>query len=506
MARDFRVFLTLAMGLFGMFRAGAQSTSISPAGMPRVAIVDDRFLSYNVEMVEVTGGRFWKPYAHASSDLFEYRPPIDLSNPRLRTLATALGPAYVRVSGTWANSVYFNDADGPAPERPPAGFNSVLTRAQWKGVVDFARSANARIVTSFAWSPGTRDSSGVWTPEQARQLIDYTKSIGGSIAAAEFVNEPNFAANGAAPARYDAVAYGRDVAVFRRFFKDAAPDALFLGPGSAAEGGAIDAAAVPGRLKTEDLLKATGSAFDVFSYHIYGAVSQRCAAGAPAMGTTAAAALTSDTLFRFEKIHAFYAAFRDHFEPGKPLWVTETADAACGGNPWAATFLDSFRFLNQFARLAQHGVQMVAHNTLAASDYGLLDEKTFAPRPNFWAAVLWRRLMGAVVLDAGVAPSHDLYLYAQCMRGQRGGVTVLAINAASTRAPLNIATRGERYTLTADALESTVVRLNGQQLVSGNDGELPTLGGVATRAGQLTLPPASITFLAFPTVGNVHCR
>jgi len=46
-------------------------------------------------------------------NLYEYRPPIDLSNPRLRKLAAALGPAYLRVSGTWANTVYFHDFDTP---------------------------------------------------------------------------------------------------------------------------------------------------------------------------------------------------------------------------------------------------------------------------------------------------------------------------------------------------------------------------------------------------------
>ena len=30
--------------------------------MPLIGKVDDRFQSYNVEMVEVTGGRFWAPY------------------------------------------------------------------------------------------------------------------------------------------------------------------------------------------------------------------------------------------------------------------------------------------------------------------------------------------------------------------------------------------------------------------------------------------------------------
>lgn len=37
--------------------------------------------------------------------MFQARPSIDLTNARLRKLAAALGPAYVRVSGTWAMAV-----------------------------------------------------------------------------------------------------------------------------------------------------------------------------------------------------------------------------------------------------------------------------------------------------------------------------------------------------------------------------------------------------------------
>src|SRR5262249_43481891 len=142
---------------------------------------------------------------------------------RLRKLAAALGAVYLRVSGTWANSTYFHNSDDPAPQKPPEGFGGVLTRAQWKGVVDFARAVDAKLVTSFAMSAGTRDASGAWTPEQARQLLDYTKSIGGKIVAAEFMNEPTFAAMGGAPKGYDAAAYARDFAVFRPFIKKAAP-------------------------------------------------------------------------------------------------------------------------------------------------------------------------------------------------------------------------------------------------------------------------------------------
>jgi hypothetical protein len=180
--------LTVSVG------AHAQSVSITPSTLSRIGTVDKRFQSYNIEMVKVTGGRFWKPYASTAApaaakaptanqpagmdpNLFEYRPPINLANPRLRKLAAALGPAYLRVSGTWANTTYFQNNDDPPATAPPTGFNAVLTRAEWKGVVDFAQAANAEIVTSFAISPGARNASGVWTPAEAKKLLDYTHSL-----------------------------------------------------------------------------------------------------------------------------------------------------------------------------------------------------------------------------------------------------------------------------------------------------------------------------------------
>ncbi len=175
---------------------GSSMITLAPATMPRIANVDERYQSYNVEMLEVTGGKFWKPYAAKSAampkpnatgnaavagvtpagmnpDMYEYRPPIDLTNARWIKLAAALAPAYVRVSGTWANTSYFPESDD-APSSPPAGFDGVLTRQQWKGVVDFAHAVKAGIVTSFAISPGTRDANGAWTPVQAHRFLDYT--------------------------------------------------------------------------------------------------------------------------------------------------------------------------------------------------------------------------------------------------------------------------------------------------------------------------------------------
>ena len=217
---------------------------------------------------------------------------------------------------------------------------------------------------------------------------------------------------GGAPPGYDAAGFARDFAVFRRFVKATAPGMRILGPGSVGEGIALTGTAMPGLLKTSDLLAATPRpVFDVFSYHFYGAVSMRCASlGAGMNGTTPDAALSEDWLARTGTVQAFYAALRDQDAPGTPMWLTETADAACGGNPWAVTFVDSFRYLEQLGRLARRGVETVFHNTLAASEYGLIDQQMLTPRPNYWAAVLWHRLMGPTVLDAATSAS-DLHLY-----------------------------------------------------------------------------------------------
>lgn len=383
----------------------------------------------------------------------------------------------------------------------------MLTRQEWKGVLDFSHAVNAKIVTSFATGVGTRDAAGVWTPKEATKFLAYTRSIGGDIAAAEFMNEPTAAAMGGAPKGYDAASYGRDLAVFVPFIRKTAPDMLILGPGSVGEGGAFPMRAGISFLNSEDLLKATGPVFDAFSYHFYGAVSKRCASMGSEATTTADAALSNEWLSRTEKVEAFYAGLRDRFEPGKPLWITETADAACGGNPWASTFLDSFRYLNQLGTMAQRGVQVVAHNTLDASDYGLLDENTYAPRANYWAALLWRKLMGTTVLNPGTPLSPGLHIYAHCLRGMSGGVAMLVINAdRSVARSLVIPTSSERYTLTARALMSPDVKLNGLDLRLGADDALPDLAGLPTGSGDLEFAPASLTFLAIQKANNASCR
>lgn len=524
---SFRAICVTAVATVALPLAAQQNTAvaIAPAKMPKVGTVDPRFVSYNVEMVEVTGGRFWKPYKSSSDahsapkpptsteanqqvgvnpDLFQYRPPINLANPRLRKLAQGLGPSYVRVSGTWQNSTYFQNDNHPAMTEIPKGFRGVLTRAEWKGVIDFADAVDDKVVTSFAVSPGTRNAEGIWTPAQAKAFLDYTNSAGGSIAATEFMNEPTFPGPGGAPAGYDAAAFARDAKIFSDFLRKESPQTVFLGPGGVGEGVSLTAGA-PMQMEliaTEDILKATGPIFDAFSYHFYGAVSRRC------MGNMSVdKALTADWLDRTDKVEAFYATLRDKYLPAKPLWLTETAEAACGGDPIAGQFVDTFRYLNQLGTLARKGVQVVMHNTLAASDYGLLDEDTLEPRPDYWAALLWKRTMGNVVLDPGMAEDQSLRIYAHCAKTGTGAVALVALNTDTLHEQaISLPNPAERFTFTAPSLTSTEIMLNQKQLKAESDGSVRLPEPDHVPAGPLRLAPASVTFLIIPSAGNNSCK
>jgi heparanase 1 len=510
--------LTLAFALlmgWGL-PAAAQTTPVMPAGMRPVAQTDQRYQSYNIEMAQVIGGRFWKPYGHSTrippaasnievggkNELFEARPPLNLSDARLRKLAAALGPAYLRVSGTWANSVFFQDNDSPASQEPPPGYRGILTRAQWRGVVEFAMAVDARLVTSFAISQGVRDARGVWTAVEARPLVDFTRSIGGSIAVAELFNEPNVPKFGAAPPKYDTAWFARDESAFRKFAAAEAPGMQVAGPG----GSVLVNIDLPDELRISDLLSSEPRPrFDIFSYHFYGAVSRRCAPPGSPMGTTPEKALSEAWLAQTDAAYEKQKALRDEYAVGKPIWLTETGEAACGGDPWAASYLDTFRYLDQMARLARQGLQAIFHNTLNASEYGLLDQATLEPRPSYWGALLWRRLMGNVVLDAGNAP-QSVHLYAHCLRDHTGGVALLALNLSDR--PTTLAIQGSRafvYALTAPSLESGSVMLNGKPLALSAKGELPRLGGIPLTSSLARLAPESIQFISVPEAHNAAC-
>jgi len=468
--------------------------------MQQVAELDIRFQSYNIEMCEVIGGEFWVPYElldsvlqHTDKKGFDALKwgiePINLYDNKLRKLASALGPTYVRVSGTWANDVYFQNNDEPKLADAPTGFNNVLTRKQWKGVIEFCNAVNGKLVTSFPISDGMRNEHGVWQPVQVQSLLDYTQSIGGEIVAAEFFNEPSHALHGGAPEGYNGASFAREFALFEEFVREAAPEMLIIGPGSTGEGGILPSGL---QIPVEDIFSSSPKpTFDVFTYHYYGTVSKRCGGQ-----QTPEKALTEEWLSRTEKGLQFYEDIRDIYLPKVPIWLTETAEAACGGNPWAATYLDAFRYLEQLGRLAKKSVQVVMHNTLTRSEYALLDNDTHDPRPSYWAALLWSKLMGVKVFEGGdLEAGVDIFVHN--LKGTSEGKAVLLINTKQSESSVEIPYEAMQYLLSANQLITKTVMLNDKELRLTENNEIPDFSAKKISAGKVILPPHSIMFLAF---------
>jgi heparanase len=484
------------------FSVSSQNTSntINMTQMPLLGKVDERFQSFNVEMCEVIGGDFWVPYNLMDSVLKTTTKkgfaalkwgiePINLYEKKLRNLAAGLGPTYVRVSGTWANAVYFQNNDDPKMSTPPTGFKNILTRPQWKGVIDFCKAVDGKLVTSFPISDGMRDEKGVWQSTQVQSILDYTQSIGGDIAAAEFFNEPSHASHGDAPKGYKGANYATEFALFKNFIAKAAPNMKIIGPGSTGEGGILPSGL---DIPIDDILSAAPqSTFDVFTYHYYGTVSKRCMGGQKPDN-----ALSADWLKKTELGLAFYQNTRDKYMPNVPIWNTETAETACGGNPWAATYIDCFRYLEQLGRLAKKGVQVVMHNTLARSEYAMLDHDTHNPRPNYWVAFLWNKFMGTQVYEAGsLEAGVDIFVHN--LKNTSTGKAILILNTNAKSTFVNLPSGAQEYLITADELQTKKVKLNGEELKMTPNDALPVIKGKKVKKRVVELPAHSIVFFTF---------
>jgi heparanase 1 len=80
-----------------------------------------------------------------------------------------------------------------------------------------------------------------------------------------------------------------------------------------------------------------------------------------------------------------------------------------------------------------------------------------------------------------------LNVYAHCLRGTAGGVTVMAINLKPSAATIQVSGPAEVYALTSPQLTSKTVLLNGRPLKVGTNDTLPTINPVKRNRRHIAL-------------------
>jgi len=499
-----------------------QNVKLSASPLQVIRTVNDKLMSYNVEFTEVTGGTFWKAYtpeqiagtekfdvggatdiASAMANLMQVYPPIDLYNEKLRKLAKEFGPVWVRVSGTWATKTYYDfEGTGVTPE----GYQNRLTKEQWIGVLDFVKVIGAKLLISVANCEGLHKADEPWNPSQAEKIFALTKEYGATIDAVEFTNEPNMLDITGFPPGYTAENYVRDEDLFHRWVRDNYPDTLIVGPCNT--GGAMGDSEKQGEFAgggvellagnnatCDDLMRGAKEPLDVYSYHYYNGISERLEMVMPAMHWSSDKVLTESYLNVAPLNCKLNIPYRDKYCPNGEMWVTESGDAGGGGDTWASTYVDVFRTLNELGTFSTLTDGVIFHNTLASSDYGFLKHGTFDPRPNYFAVLLWNRIMGTTVYDTKEEIREGAHVFAHSRRDGKDGVAYCIINNSETETTtVELPKSAEVYKLHADTLRATVMKLNGKELVLGANNELPDMSPVVME-GTLTLEPATMAFV-----------
>ena len=495
-------------------------------GLHEIRKMNPRLMSYNVEMTEVTGGTFWKAYTEgqiagteefpkleggftnhtAMAGLMQYYPPIDTTDEKLISLARELGSVWVRVSGTWATKTYY-DFDGTTGGKAPEGYQSVLTREQWANILGFVKAVDAKLLVSASNCAGDHKDGGALDLTQIKKLFALTDELGGSIDAFEFMNEPNMLQTSGAPMGYDFPDYVRDQDIANAWVRENYPECLIVGPCNT---GMVDDGAQDERLSemgagmgnmmkmgtVHDLMRGAEVPMDVYSYHYYNGISERLMSIMPTGHWPAEAAHTDAYLAVAPGICYMNMSARNKYVPGAEMWVTESGDAGGGGDTWASTYLDVLRTLNELGSFCTLTDGVIFHNTLASSDYGFLAHGSFDPRPNYFAVLLWTRLMGNTVYACENPGTEGAHVYCHSRKDGKDGYAYLIINNSLTDVTtLDLPCEGVLYELSGNGnMRNKVMYLNGNPLNLGENNTLPSLNGKKV-SGKAEIAPGSCAFV-----------
>jgi len=456
-----------------------------------IAEVDERYISVAVDTAQVVGGEFWAEDGSVGTVGGMEVPPYDFERPRLRALASELAPSILRIGGSDADRVFYDFEEPPLGEAPE-GYEYVFTREQYDGVFEFAEAVGFDVMFTVNGGPATRDESFAWQPDNARVLFEYTVAQGYEVTLWELINEPNaFRAIHGLDQDLMATQLAADYEVFDALLEEVIPDGRIGGP-------SVAWWPVLGELDPlfDDFLAAGGGDhLDVMTWHYYPQQSVRC--------PVAARRAEQDTMLQprnLDEVTRWAADVEEQTEAATSateVWLGESGNAQCGGQPDVSdAFAGSFWWLDQLGLLATRGQKVTVRQTLSGSNYGVLDEATLDPNPDYWASVLWRRLMGTEVLEVLGNEDRMLRAYAHC--GAEGGVTWVLLNLSQEEAVEVDLGEGaqERWVVTAEGLDARVVALNGVEL-EDDEGTLPPMEGDAGE-GALSLEPTTYAFVHQP--------
>ena len=441
----------------------------------------------------------------------------DLTHPNLIAAARGLSPFFLRIGGSFADIATYdmnmnnNTGDDTFTKACRRNRQLCLIRQRWDEVLHFANETGARIFFTLAYLQHTRDESGEndrqdWDSTNARQLIQYTAQsrYANSVFGYELGNELTHKNKIQNITRLKN-AYTELRRVIDETYSvtnennDNKHRPKVLGPASI------------GPSQTTKLIKTLRNHIDIATYHKYHGGGKD-----PNMVQYAKGKSIVQHPINYDQLSKAVNKYMDKPE----VWIGEGAMAFNSGRQNITdSFVGSFWFTNLLGALSK-----VRHHTvycrqaLVGGYYELISHETMRARPDYWLAYSWKKLVGTRAIGPIISPSRkdvpDKYTFGCC---KHPGSDALLIHAFCSKeyysnpifvitnidktSPftlnITVGTQVTKYILTGKdgRRDSRKVRLNDNQLLTIDNGQLPKIVGNTTDDMMVTLPPVSIAFV-----------
>ncbi|CAL9682473.1 unnamed protein product [Knipowitschia caucasica] len=488
--------------------------------------VDPRFLSLTVDA------------SLASEEKFLFL----LGSSKVRALASALTPAFLRFGGTRQDFMVFSPQGVRGSALPPAAgvcgtglpswFEDKLKKEWIKQQILLKREDLQKKYRRVKFTETTIDQlysftncSGMelifglnallrtpdnrWNSSNAQALMHYCASRQYEMSW-ELGNEPN-SYEKKAGIRVDGFQLGEDFVHLRKIMADSKfyNNSRLYGPDvGQPRDHRIDI--------LDGFLQSGSEAIDACTWHHY-YVNGRDTSLEDFLDPEVLDTLTLKTNEVFQKVKGV--------SPLKKVWLGETSSAYGGGALGLSnTFVAGFMWLDKLGLGAKLGLNVVMRQVLIGSgSYHLIDDN-LDPLPDYWLSVLYKRLVGQQVLFVKAFGSYTLLhkrvrLYLHCTsknRSTNGAVTLMAMNLNHKAARVSVPAHMASSTVVAFVLESDQrgeeglcsrsVMLNGEVLRMVDDTTLPALTGASLSPSEhVHLPAYSLSFFVFSDVKAPAC-
>lgn len=480
-----------------------------------IQTIPDRFLSVTIDTAQIQAN--WAT--------------LNFSSPKIQRLARGLAPCYLRVGGSSADFLQFNPGVqreknikrsedeylkfSPYAERNVQYKDRLSDALEIKKLKNFTMSGKQwdelnHFVEMVGWDlifdlNGLLRQNGLWLPDNAKLLMDYTTQKGYKIAGWELGNEPDAWTN--IGYRINASQHANDYRLLHNILNQYSQwkNSIVIGPSTTGSR--------PSFTYLKNFLDAGGP--DIVSHptfhHYYG--------HGPDM--TVAKFMDPKLLDSLKHQIKLVQGIAPYPLYGK-VWLGETSSAWGGGAAGLSDrYVAGFMWLDKLGVSASLGIGVVIRQDFYGNNYGLIDPTTLDPNPDLWSSFLFKILVGESVLNVTMDDqSGYVRMYAHCTNTQRtdykpGSITLYGMNLMTE--PTTVVfpqfqpdVKLYLYMLEPvgkDGLKSQTVALNGKTLKVSPDLTMSQVTDIPEIVnGTFTFPQQSFGFIVISDANVAACK